>query len=167
MRRLNSQNVTSPQRPQDAIITSLLRQNNVATSLWRNNDVICESRAHWIIVSAGARLFMKPITFCIALFPLDVVLTLPNIVSSRRHQWMQRREWMQYRCVSPPRPKDVYLYIPVNCWASFGLFFGKTHFKIWKLRNVGHTVLIMWYVFFQWSISCYHQSNRWGSRSPT
>ena len=33
-----------PQRTHDAIITPLLRQNDVATSFWRNNDVIVASR---------------------------------------------------------------------------------------------------------------------------
>ena len=43
--RINS---TTPQRTRDAIITSLLSQNDVATSFWRYNDVIITSR-----VSAG------------------------------------------------------------------------------------------------------------------
>ena len=31
------------------IITSLLRQNDVATSFWRNNDVIIASRVRWVL----------------------------------------------------------------------------------------------------------------------
>ena len=34
-------------RAHDAITTSLLRQNDVATSFWRNNDVIISSCARW------------------------------------------------------------------------------------------------------------------------
>ena len=37
----------SSQRTHDAMITSLLRQNDVATSFWRNNDVIITSCVHW------------------------------------------------------------------------------------------------------------------------
>ena len=39
--------VLTTQRTHDAIITSLLRQNDVATSFWRNNDVIIASRVRW------------------------------------------------------------------------------------------------------------------------
>ena len=35
------------QRTYDAIITSLLRQNDVAASFWRNNDVIIAARVRW------------------------------------------------------------------------------------------------------------------------
>ena len=35
------------QQTRDATITSLLRQNDVATSFWRNNDVIIAPCAHW------------------------------------------------------------------------------------------------------------------------
>ena len=38
--------VTS-QGTHDTIIISLLHQNEVATSFWRNNDVIIASRVHW------------------------------------------------------------------------------------------------------------------------
>ena len=37
----------STQRPHDAIITPLLRQNDVATSFWRNNNVVIASCARW------------------------------------------------------------------------------------------------------------------------
>ena len=40
-------NITASQRTRDAIMTSLLRQNDVATSFWRNNDVIIVSRVRW------------------------------------------------------------------------------------------------------------------------
>ena len=36
------------QRSHDLIITSLLRQNDVATSFWRNNDVIFTSCVRWV-----------------------------------------------------------------------------------------------------------------------
>ena len=36
-------------RIHDAIIASLLRQNDVATSFWRNNDVIVASRVRWVM----------------------------------------------------------------------------------------------------------------------
>ena len=35
------------QRTRDAIIASLLRQNDVATSFWRNNDVIIARCVRW------------------------------------------------------------------------------------------------------------------------
>ena len=35
------------QRTRGVIITSLLRQNDVATSIWRNNDVIIASYVRW------------------------------------------------------------------------------------------------------------------------
>ena len=38
-------------RAHDAITTSLLRQNDVATSFWRNNDVVIASCARWDTVS--------------------------------------------------------------------------------------------------------------------
>ena len=38
---------TASQRTHDAITSSLLRQNDVATSFWRNNDVIITSRVPW------------------------------------------------------------------------------------------------------------------------
>ena len=37
----------SSQRTHDAIITSLLRQNDVATSFWHNNDVVIASFVRW------------------------------------------------------------------------------------------------------------------------
>ena len=42
-----------PQRTRDAIITSLLRQNDVVTSFWRNNDVIiasCDPLGLWLVL---------------------------------------------------------------------------------------------------------------------
>ena len=36
------------QRAHDVIITSLLRQNDVATSFWRNNDVIITFSVRWV-----------------------------------------------------------------------------------------------------------------------
>ena len=39
---------------QAAMIKSLLRQNGVSMSFWRNNDVIIASRAHWEVASAWA-----------------------------------------------------------------------------------------------------------------
>ena len=39
---------TDTQWAHDAIITSLLRQNDVATSFWRKNDVIIASCARWV-----------------------------------------------------------------------------------------------------------------------
>ena len=38
---------TASQRAHDAITTSLLRQNDVATSFWRHNDVIITSCVRW------------------------------------------------------------------------------------------------------------------------
>ena len=38
------------QRAHDAMITSLLRQNDVATSFCRNNDVIIVSCARWVVL---------------------------------------------------------------------------------------------------------------------
>ena len=46
-------------RTDDAMITSLLRQNHTATSLWCNNDVIIASRAHW-----GMEALTEWSTFC-------------------------------------------------------------------------------------------------------
>ena len=37
------------QRTHDVIITSLLRQNDVATSFWRNNDVVITSCVRWVL----------------------------------------------------------------------------------------------------------------------
>ena len=37
------------QRAQGAITTSLLRQNDVATSFWRNDEVIIASCVRWVI----------------------------------------------------------------------------------------------------------------------
>ena len=49
----NADKLTEPsQRTHDAIMTSLLRQNNVATSFWRNNDVVIASCAHSKIVDS-------------------------------------------------------------------------------------------------------------------
>ena len=39
------------QHTHDAIMTSLLRQNDVATSFWRNNDVIIVSYKCWDMVA--------------------------------------------------------------------------------------------------------------------
>ena len=39
--------IPASQRTHDAMITSLLRQNDVATSFWRNNDVIIAPGALW------------------------------------------------------------------------------------------------------------------------
>ena len=41
--------LTHSQRTHDVIIMSLLRQNDVATSFWRNNDVIITSRVRWAV----------------------------------------------------------------------------------------------------------------------
>ena len=38
------------QRAHDTMITSLLRQNDVATSIWRNNDVIIVSCVRWEVL---------------------------------------------------------------------------------------------------------------------
>ena len=43
------------QRTYDAIITSSLRQNDVATSFWRNDDVIITSRAHCVNIGSWFR----------------------------------------------------------------------------------------------------------------
>ena len=45
-------------RAHDAIITPLLRQNDVATSFWRNDDLAIASCAYW--VSARARAHDSP-----------------------------------------------------------------------------------------------------------
>ena len=37
------------QRTHDTMITLLLRQNDVATPFWRNNDVIITSHARWVV----------------------------------------------------------------------------------------------------------------------
>ena len=39
------------QRTHDAIITSLFRRDDVATSFWHNNDVVIALCAHWVTVS--------------------------------------------------------------------------------------------------------------------
>ena len=46
---------TASKRTYDIIITSLVRQNDVAAALWRNNDPITASRVHCIlhVMSAG------------------------------------------------------------------------------------------------------------------
>ena len=49
------------QRTHDAIITSPLRQNDVATSFWRNNDVVIALCDHWDRISDMGRsvVFLK------------------------------------------------------------------------------------------------------------
>ena len=39
----------STQRALDAMITSLLRQNDVATSFWRNNDAFIAFFGYWAV----------------------------------------------------------------------------------------------------------------------
>ena len=39
-----------PQRTHDAIIKSLLRQNDVMSSFWRNNDFIIVPCARWVFI---------------------------------------------------------------------------------------------------------------------
>ena len=43
-----SNSIYPRQRAHDARITSLLRQNDVPTSYWRQNDVIITSCARWV-----------------------------------------------------------------------------------------------------------------------
>ena len=40
--------LVAARRTHNAIITSLLRQNDVATSFWRNNDVIIATCVNWV-----------------------------------------------------------------------------------------------------------------------
>ena len=44
----NANTCMPSQMTYDVKITSLLRQNDVATSFWRHNDVIIRSRVHWV-----------------------------------------------------------------------------------------------------------------------
>ena len=55
--------LTSLQKhPIDAKITSLLRQNDVATSFWPNNDIIFASRVRWAqLVRHGWVIFVRTI----------------------------------------------------------------------------------------------------------
>ena len=57
------------QRTYDVIITSLLRQNEIATSFWRNNGLIITSCAHWECADIRAGRY-KVTRFLIAYWPL-------------------------------------------------------------------------------------------------
>ena len=71
-----------PQRTRDVIITSLSHQNDVATSFWRNNDVIITPCAHWVTFVSWRYIPIRSLRASQALCAERASLTLP-------HSWCQ------------------------------------------------------------------------------
>ena len=62
--------IAPPQRTHDAKITALLRQNDVAASFWRNNDVIIASCVHWDLIPVAC--FITEVNPSLAKPPLNL-----------------------------------------------------------------------------------------------
>ena len=76
-----------PQRAHDAIMISLLPQNDVATSFWRNNDVVIASCARWVVCIITGACFTNRI-----LRSLEVMTWISNQISIKlwgliTHPW--------------------------------------------------------------------------------
>ena len=74
-----------PQWTRDAIITSLLRQNDIATSFWRYNDVIITSCVRWILIWSGLILTRSIIIY----FYIHDVICMYQTLNSQNtpHMW--------------------------------------------------------------------------------
>ena len=71
------------QRTHDVIITSFLRQNDIATSLWCSNDVITASRVRWVTHCFSNSLFRLT-----AKGKAKVPITAPLLGKSIGDRWM-------------------------------------------------------------------------------
>ena len=82
-----------PQRTHDVKITSLLRQNDVATSFWRHNDVILASCVRWVMAFICLNIYKKIINNSIMIISLLLLLLIiiicgsSSFVDDHHHLW--------------------------------------------------------------------------------
>ena len=81
-------------RTHDAVVTSLLRQNDFAMSLWRNNAVIIASRVYWVGYHAiifNARIINQSIRASVdeKIFKNALILMHGKVIASLKNHGMQ------------------------------------------------------------------------------